>query len=244
MLLLARHTGHLLKDSASLLQTGEGGEAQLTGLGVNVVHGGRVLKTASKVSHGGDLIQADRSFLHSATTSLLCILHGKHCDSKVKKQSNKPRHKHDGQLKRKGKSEVKERIDDNVAHGILDMGAQILSAATNILTDIAFIKIKILQGLFSNPDCWVSPKNDNNGCISKLCNDTEQRPKIYIDNFGDCSGQGRKWIIDVNPGTEIFTLFMINYLKSNKTKHAWSKLLIIRRTWRQTELSWTPLTVL
>ena len=196
VLLSARHTGHLLQDSASLLQSrGEGGEGELTGVGVNVVHGGRVLAAASKVAtHGGEIIQADRNFLHSATRSLLCIIHQEDCDSNVRKHRAQKQH-------RKRKIGVKERIDDNVAHGIfhitLDLGAQMLSAATNILTDIAFIKIKILQGFFSNPDCWESPKNDNNGCISKLCNDTEQRQKIYIDNFGQCSGQARKWIIDV-----------------------------------------------
>ena len=192
----ARHTGNLLQDSASLLQSrGEGGDGELTGVGVNVVHGGRVLAAVSKVArHGGEMVQGDRNFLHSASRSLLCIIQQEDCDSKVRKQRAK-------KLPRSPKSQVKERIDDNVAHGIfhitLDLGAQILSAATNILTDIAFIKIKILQGFFSNPDCWESPKNDNNGCISKLCNDTEQRQKIYIDNFGQCSGQARKWIIDV-----------------------------------------------
>ena len=195
VLLSARHTGHLLQDSASLLQPrGEGGDGQLTGVGVNVVHGGRVLAAVSKVaSHGGEIIQADGNFLHSATRSLMCIIQQGDCDSQVRK--------HRGQkLQRKTKSQVKDRIDDDVAHGIfhitLDWGGQILSAATNILTDIAFIKIKILQGLFSNPDCWESAKNDKNGCISQLCNDTEQRQKIYIDNFGQCLGQARKWIID------------------------------------------------
>ena len=174
----ARHTaGHLLQDSASLLQPGgAGGEGELPGVGVNEVQG-----------EAGN-------FLHSATKSLLCLIQQEDCESKARTHRGRG-------LQRKTKSEAKERIDDNVAHGIfhitLDLGAQILSAATNILTDIAFIKIKILQGFFSNPDCWESPKNDNNGCISKLCNDTEQRQKIYIDNFGQCIGQARKWIIDV-----------------------------------------------
>ena len=92
---------------------------------------------------------------------------------------------------------VSERVDEMVAASLLDMGASLLSAATNILTDIAFIKLKILQGLFSRPDCQrVNRKNDDNQCISKLCNYTEQKPKVYMDNFGVCiSNQARKWII-------------------------------------------------
>ena len=91
---------------------------------------------------------------------------------------------------------VSERVDEKVAASLLDMGASLLSAATNILTDIAFIKLKILQGLFSRPDCWVNRKNDDNQCISKLCNYTEQKPKVYMDNFGVCiSNQARKWVI-------------------------------------------------
>ena len=106
---------------------------------------------------------------------------------------------------------VKSRIDDDVANGILEMFSSLLSTATNILTDIAFIKIKILQGLFSNPDCWVTAKNDNNGCISQLCNDTEQRQNIYMDNFGSCSGdQERKWIIDVDPTIECLLNLSLN----------------------------------
>lgn len=94
---------------------------------------------------------------------------------------------------------VSERVDEKVAASLLDMGASLLSAATNILTDIAFIKLKILQGLFSRPDCWVNRKNDDNQCISKLCNYTEQKPKVYMDNFGVCiSNQARKWIIKLH----------------------------------------------
>ena len=168
-LLSGETAGHLLQDSASLLQPREGGEGE-------------------SANEGRQTDGSQGSLLTSATRSLLCIIQQEDCQSNVR-------------TGRKTQSRVKERIDDNVAHGIfhitLDLGAQILSAATNILTDIAFIKIKILQGFFSNPDCWESPKNDNNGCISKLCNDTEQRQKIYIDNFGQCLGQARKWIIDV-----------------------------------------------
>ena len=102
--------------------------------------------------------------------------------------------------RRLGPSEqVSERVDEKVAASLLDMGASLLSAATNILTDIAFIKLKILQGLFSRPDCWVNRKNDDNQCISKLCNYTEQKPKVYMDNFGVCiSNQARKWIIKLH----------------------------------------------
>ena len=82
--------------------------------------------------------------------------------------------------------DANERVDEKVTASLLDMGHLLLSAATNILTDIAFIKLKILQGLFAHPDCLMSKKNDNNQCISQLCNYTEQRPKIYIDNYGSC----------------------------------------------------------
>ena len=100
---------------------------------------------------------------------------------------------------------VSERVDERVAASLLDMGASLVSAATNILTDIAFIKLKILQGLFSRPDCWLTRKNDDNQCISKLCNYTEQKPKVYKDNFGVCiSNQARKWVISF----ETINIFM------------------------------------
>ena len=138
---LARHTGHLLQDSASLLHP-QGGERSLTGVGATVAHGGKVLNTAARmVENGGELIQTDRTFIHSATSSLFCLVlcplrrgsqqatcRRQHCDSKVRiKEHNQEQRKPRNLEIRHENSAVKERIDDDVAHGILDMGAQILS---------------------------------------------------------------------------------------------------------------------
>ena len=45
-----------------------------------------------------------------------------------------------------------------------------------MLADIAFLKLRLLQGLFSRPDCWSSWRNDDNSCISQLCNTTGLGP--------------------------------------------------------------------
>ena len=207
----AQHTGSLLADSASLLD--EGGDT-LARVGVQVGHTASVLHSASTaVQHGGHLASTDTTFLQRAQRNLLCGLvcpirrpgpaqrqcRLEHCDN----SQPQPRPE-GGEAEARtvapgpGSSEASERVDERVTASLLDMGAHLLSAATNILTDIAFIKIKILQGLFSHPDCWVTPKNDNNQCISKLCNYTEQAPKVYMDNFGVCiTNQARKWAINL-----------------------------------------------
>ena len=41
--------------------------------------------------------------------------------------------------------DANDRVDEKMTASLLDMGHLLLSAATNILTDIAFIKLKILQ---------------------------------------------------------------------------------------------------
>ena len=214
----AQRTGSILHDSATLVN--EGGEA-LARIGANLDHGGVVLDSVSRaVEHGGYLVHQDTSFLTQATRNLVCglvcpIKQGSdnakcrldnNCD--ISKPNEESQAEQETTVQQKDARSfdtddappvtqvVSERVDEKVAHGLLDMGAQILSAATNILTDIAFIKLKILQGLFSHPDCLKSPKNDNNQCISKLCNYTEQRPKIYMDNLGVCiTSQARKWDI-------------------------------------------------
>ena len=197
-------------------------------IGTLLKFGGKVLGLAGHLGNGspvqrnvfqdtnvsaertGDLLQDSVSLLHSQATAtdLLCLTicplqtgsqqvscRRHHCNEPSPPNPRKSRNLEI----RYEKSAANSRIDDDVAHGVLDMFANLLSAATNILTDIAFIKIKILQGLFSHPDCWVTPKNDNNGCISKLCNDTDQEQKSYRHNVGICSNdQARKWIIDVN----------------------------------------------
>ena len=208
----AQHTGSLLADSASLLD--EGGDT-LARVGVQVGHTASVLHSASTaVQHGGHLASTDTTFLQRAQRNLLCGLvcpirrpglaqrqcRLEHCDN----SQPQPRPE-GGEAEARtvappgpGSSEASERVDERVTASLLDMGAHLLSAATNILTDIAFIKLKILQGLFSHPDCWVTPKNDNNQCISKLCNYTEQAPKVYMDNFGVCiTNQARKWAINL-----------------------------------------------
>ena len=207
----AQHTGSLLADSASLLD--EGGDT-LARVGVQVGHTASVLHSASTaVQHGGHLASTDTTFLQRAQRNLLCGLvcpirrpgpaqrqcRLEHCDN-----SQSQPQPEGGEAEARtvapgpGSSEASERVDERVTASLLDMGAHLLSAATNILTDIAFIKLKILQGLFSHPDCWVTPKNDNNQCISKLCNYTEQAPKVYMDNFGVCiTNQARKWAINL-----------------------------------------------
>ena len=213
----------MLHESASLID--EGGEA-LARIGVTLGHGGEVLDVASRaVEHGGDLVHADQTFLSSATRNFVCgllcpIRQGQdkvkclqeNCDSKINKSSKiHPEHQPSEQIineefSREGRSfdgepvtseVIESRIDERVTASLLDMGAQLLSAATNILTDIAFIKLKILQGFFSHPDCWLTPKNDNNQCISKLCNYTEYRPKVYMDYNGVCINQARTRIFSV-----------------------------------------------
>ena len=189
------------------------------------------------MEHGGYLVHQDTSFLTQATRNLICglvcpVKHGSdnakcrqdnNCDISNSKPNNESQAKLETTVQKDARSfdtvtdasvtpEVSERVDEKVAHSLLDMGAQILSAATNILTDIAFIKLKILQGLFSHPDCLKSPKNDNNQCISKLCNYTEQRPKIYMDNLGVCiTSQARKWAITKIFQSSCFTRIFIKW---------------------------------
>ena len=214
----AQHTGSLLADSASLLD--EGGDT-LARVGVQVGHTASVLHSASTaVQHGGHLASTDTTFLQRAQRNLLCGLvcpirrpgpaqrqcRLEHCDNsqpQPQPEGSEAGEVPAGQARTvapPGESEASERVDERVTASLLDMGAHLLSAATNILTDIAFIKLKILQGLFSHPDCWVTPKNDNNQCISKLCNYTEQAPKVYMDNFGVCiTNQAREWVIYLLP---------------------------------------------
>ena len=39
---------------------------------------------------------------------------------------------------------------------------------SRLLVDIAFLKLRLLQGLFSRPDCWSSWRNNDNSCISQV----------------------------------------------------------------------------
>jgi len=189
---LAKHTGNLLHASASLVN---GGGDALARIGVHLGHGGTVLDSASRaVEHGGDLLNTDQSFMDRTTRGLVCALvcplqtdfeqdqcTSENCDYN-------PLHpRMSTNVFQENVTMISDRSDDH-NQGLIEMGAHLLTVATNILTDIAFVKIRLLQGLFSRPDCWISPRNNDNQCISKLCNYTEQRPKIYYDFRGECTG--------------------------------------------------------
>jgi len=190
---LAKHTGNFLHASASFVNGG--GEA-LARIGVNLGHGGLVLDSASRaVEHGGELLNTDQSFMERTTKGLVCALvcplrpglERDRCNSENCDLSNQVNQRMPKQVFQENLTMISDRVDEH-GQGLIEMGAHLLTVATNILTDIAFVKIRLLQGLFSRPDCWISPRNNDNECISKLCNYTEQQPKIYYDYRGECTG--------------------------------------------------------
>jgi len=228
---LAKHTGNLLHASASLVN---GGGDALARIGVNLGHGGLVLDSAGRaVEHGGDLLNTDQSFMDRTTRGLVCALvcpirpeferercRSENCDfNQVNPRVSK-------RVFQENQTMISERVDEHEHQGLLEMGAHLLTVATNILTDIAFVKIRLLQGLFSRPDCWISPRNNDNGCISQLCNYTEQRPKIYYDFRGECTGSedfiaSDKVIVDTVNGPVIGQIEE-DYDFRFKTKISWN----------------------
>ena len=69
---------------------------------------------------------------------------------------------------------LEDRTSGVEVEGVLEVGASLLGMATRsaallparsdrllsrLLADIAFVKLRLLQGLFSRPDCWSSWRN-------------------------------------------------------------------------------------
>jgi len=185
---IAKHTGNILHASASLVTNG--GDA-LARVGVNLGQGGLAPGPTSRaLKPGGELIHTDLSFLEQTTKGLVCALV---CplSSEYEQFKCKSENCDDKEMQQRISKENMDVISDQTEdpnQGLIEMGTHLLTVATNILTDIAYVKIRLLQGLFSTPDCWVNPKNNDNGCISQLCNYTEQQPKIYSDYRGECTG--------------------------------------------------------
>ena len=85
---------------------------------------------------------------------------------------------------------LEDRTSGVEVEGVLEVGASLLGMATRsaallqadsdhrlfflsrLLADIAFVKLRLLQGLFSRPDCWSSWRNNDNSCISLVLNCT------------------------------------------------------------------------
>jgi len=163
---LAKQTGDLIHSTASVV--GGGGEA-----------------IARAFDRGGELVNVDRHLLERAGRGLICALvcpirvgvenyicQAEHCQDENEIGRSEMGFEKKGlefeSEKRVGITPVKEE-----AEGLLHLGSSLLGMGTRLLVDIAFLKLRLLQGLFSRPDCWSSWRNNDNSCISQLCNTTE-----------------------------------------------------------------------
>ena len=185
---VAKLSGNVLRASAHLL---DGGGEALARLGVRLgpgQGGGRGSTASSQLSRSEQSLveRASRGLLCSVVCPLEAAAHQLRCLTDNCDTFGQPQEQRVLNAVLQPRNDTRGSQDGPPA--LIDLG-QILAVATNILTDIAFIKLKLLQGLFSTPNCWLTNKNDDNQCISKLCNYTEQPPKLYTDAAsGVCTG--------------------------------------------------------
>jgi len=163
---LVKQTGDLIHSTATVV--GGGGEA-----------------IARAFDQGGQLVSMDRHLLERAGRGLICALV---CPIRVGVESYICQAEHCQEENEIGRSEVglERRVGKEEAEGLLELGSSLLGMGTRLLVDIAFLKLRLLQGLFSRPDCWSSWRNNDNSCISQLCNTTEPLVRRQTQLPGVC----------------------------------------------------------
>ncbi|XP_023321978.1 liver carboxylesterase 1 isoform X2 [Eurytemora carolleeae] len=177
---VAKHAGNFIYNSGHLVRAS--GE-MLSHVGVAVEHGGAVLNSAGLVArHSGDLIHQDSGFARNAQRGLVCALicpirQGD--DQRVCESENCSVQVQD-EIQEYGQGRIGELRSSQEDSTFLGFGANILVSGSRMISDIAFVKLRLLQGLFSTPDCSNEDVNEV-GCISAYCLLPDDERRKYSD---------------------------------------------------------------